>query len=227
MALTARQLNRATLGRQLLLRRERLAVVDAVRRVAALQAQEAASPYIGLWNRLADFDPADLDAAFAERTVVKASLVRITLHAVHAEDYPAFHDAMVSSLRASRLYDGRFTEAGLSIADIDALLPRLLEFLAEPHSKAEIEAMIEGAPRHGQPAGVVGAPDVRAAASRADRRAVVVRAAGVVRRRCAARGRRDRSRTPGPWRTCSGATSRRSGRLRCRTSPSSRCSGGG
>ncbi len=144
MALTARQLNRATLSRQLLLGRKRLDVVDAVRRVAALQAQEAASPYIGLWNRLADFDPADLDAAFAERTVVKASLVRITLHAVHAEDYPAFHDAMVSSLRASRLYDGRFTEAGLSIADIDALLPRLLDFLAEPHSKAEIEGMIEG-----------------------------------------------------------------------------------
>jgi hypothetical protein len=75
----------------LLLRREPLEVVDAVRRVVALQAQETASPYIALWNRLATFDPADLDAAFADHAVVKATLLRITLHAVHAEDYPAFH----------------------------------------------------------------------------------------------------------------------------------------
>lgn len=149
MRLTARQLNRATLGRQLLLRREPLAVVDAVRRVVALQAQEAASPYIALWNRLVRFDPADLDAAFADRTVVKASLVRLTLHAVGAEDYPPFHGAMASSLRASRLFDRRFTGSGLSAADADALVPDLLEFVAEPRAKAEIEGLL--AARLGEP----------------------------------------------------------------------------
>jgi Winged helix DNA-binding domain len=143
MRLTARQLNRATLGRQLLLHRERLDVPDAVRRVMALQAQEAASPYLALWNRLVDFDPADLDAAFAGRAVVKASLIRITLHAVRAEDYPIFHDAMVSSLRASRLYDRRFRETDLTIPDIDGFLPHLLGFLERPRSKTEIEAMVE------------------------------------------------------------------------------------
>ena len=50
--LTAGQLNRATLGRQLLLRRESLDVADAVRRVVALQAQDPASPYLALWNRV-------------------------------------------------------------------------------------------------------------------------------------------------------------------------------
>jgi hypothetical protein len=44
MRLTAPQLNRATLDRQMLLHRESLDVVDAVRRIVALQAQEAASP---------------------------------------------------------------------------------------------------------------------------------------------------------------------------------------
>ena len=82
--LTARQLNRATLGRQLLLGRDSLDVVEALHRVVALQAQEAASPYIALWTRLAGFDPADLDRAFAEHSVVKAQLMRITLHAVEA-----------------------------------------------------------------------------------------------------------------------------------------------
>jgi Winged helix DNA-binding domain len=57
MSPTARQLNRATLGRQLLLGREPLDVVDAVRRVVAIQAQEPASPYIALWNRVARLRP--------------------------------------------------------------------------------------------------------------------------------------------------------------------------
>jgi hypothetical protein len=127
----------------LLLRREPLEVVDAVRRVVALQAQEAASPYLALWNRLATFDPADLDAAFADHAVVKATLLRITLHAVHAQDYPAFHNAMLPSLRASRLGDRRFTTTGLSVADADALVPQLLEFAARPRSKAEIEDLLE------------------------------------------------------------------------------------
>lgn len=142
MRLTARRLNRASLGRQLLLRREPLGVVDAVRRVVALQAQEAASPYIALWNRLAAFDPADLDAAFAGHAVVKATLMRITLHAVHADDYPAFHSAMLPSLRAARLHDRRYTGSGLSIADADALLPELLEFAARPRGKAEVEELL-------------------------------------------------------------------------------------
>jgi len=69
-------LNRATLGRQLPLRRQDLGVVDAVRAMGALQAQSAASPYIGLWNRLTAFDPAALDRAFAERAIVRATLMR-------------------------------------------------------------------------------------------------------------------------------------------------------
>jgi hypothetical protein len=142
VSLTARQLNRATLGRQLLLHRESLDVVEAVRRVVALQAQEAASPYVALWNRVADFDSADLDAAFSDHAVVKASLIRLTLHAVMAEDYPAFHGAMLSSLRASRLNDRRYTTSGLSTSDADALVPHLVTFTARPRTKLEIEDLL-------------------------------------------------------------------------------------
>lgn len=42
--ITARELNRATLARQLLLRREPLDAAEGVRRVVALQAQQPASP---------------------------------------------------------------------------------------------------------------------------------------------------------------------------------------
>jgi hypothetical protein len=143
MSLTARQLNRATLARQLLLSREPVSVPEGVRRVGALQAQEPVSPYLALWNRLVDFDPADLDAAFADREVVKASLIRLTLHAVHADDYPSYHHAMLPSLRASRLGDRRFQASGLSPTDADALVPHLLEFLARPRTSGEIEDLLE------------------------------------------------------------------------------------
>ena len=142
MRLTAEQLNRAPLARQLLLRREPVAAADAVRRIVALQAQEPAAPYLALWARVDGFDPADLDAALAGGAVVKATLMRITLHAVVADDYPAFHEAMVANLRASRLNDKRFKATGLTPADADALVPHLLDLVAEPRTKDEIEARL-------------------------------------------------------------------------------------
>lgn len=142
MALTDRQLNRATLARQMLLAREPVSVGDAVRRVVAIQAQEPASPYIALWNRITAFDPAELDRAFSESAIVKASLMRITLHAVDVGDYPAFHAAITSTLRASRLHDRRFTSSGLSKDDADAIVPHLVEYASRPRSGAEIQAML-------------------------------------------------------------------------------------
>ncbi len=151
MRLTARQLNRATVARQMLLRRETLDVGEAVKRLVALQAQSPASPYLALWNRLADFDPTDLDRAFIDHIVVKASLIRLTLHAVHVADYPEFHNAMLPSLRGSVLYDDRFKSTGLSIADADALLPHLAEFTLEPRRGPEIEDLLEGLVGERQP----------------------------------------------------------------------------
>lgn len=148
MNVTARELNRATLGRQLLLGRESIGVADAVRRVVAVQAQQAASPYIALWNRLIDFDPADLDAAFANDVVVKATLMRITLHAVHAGEYRAFREAMEPTLRAARL-DDCFRGSGLTMADADALVTDVLAFADRSRTAAEIESWLErrlGAP---------------------------------------------------------------------------------
>lgn len=149
MAMTLRALNRATLARQLLLKRAPLDVTDAVGRLVALQAQHPASPYIALWNRLDGFDPADVDAAFQERKLVKATLMRITLHAVHADTYPVTQQAMQPTLRASRLNDRRFRVTGLSHADAEAAIPELLEFLHTPRSGAECEAWLTE--RHGAP----------------------------------------------------------------------------
>jgi hypothetical protein len=147
--ISARQLNRATLQRQLLLERQSLSVVEAVRRIVALQAQEAASPYIALWNRLRDFDPAQLDAAFATHAIVKAQLMRVTLHVVTADDYPSLHEAMQRTLRGARLYDRRFRSEGLTPAEADALIPEAVEYASSPRSNADMEAWLEQ--RYGGP----------------------------------------------------------------------------
>jgi hypothetical protein len=138
--ITGRELNRATLARQLLLGREALPVAAAVHRVVALQAQEPASPYLALWNRLSPFDPAGLDDVLAARAVVKGTLMRVTLHAVHARDYRVFREAMEPTLRASRLGDPRFTASGLTAADAGLLIPELLSYAGQPRTEAELAA---------------------------------------------------------------------------------------
>lgn len=140
--MTARELNRATLSRQLLLEREPLSVPDGVRRIVALQAQQPASPYLALWNRLSGFDPAELDAAFTRRSVVKATLMRITLHAVHAEDYQMFRAAMQPVLYGSRL-GSRFAAGRRTPADAEAVMAELLAFAARPRTAAEMSAWVE------------------------------------------------------------------------------------
>jgi Winged helix DNA-binding domain len=140
--LTALQLNRATLDRQMLLRRRKVSVVEAVNAVGALQAQSPASPYIALWNRISGFDPEELDRAFAAQKLVKATLMRLTKHAVTADDYPATFAALIPDLRGARLYDERFTKAGLSIEATDALVPGLQGWATQGRPSAEFEAWI-------------------------------------------------------------------------------------
>jgi hypothetical protein len=90
--LTAQELNRTLLERQLLLRRRKLPLPRAVERVAGLQAQWANSPYVALWSRLEGFERDQLTRALKRGTLVKASLMRVTLHIVSPRDYFAFHE---------------------------------------------------------------------------------------------------------------------------------------
>jgi Winged helix DNA-binding domain len=133
--LSQRRLNRATLARQLLLEPAHLSVVDAVGRIAGLQAQEPASPYIGSWARLAAFDPADLDAAIAARDVVKGTLMRVTLHLVTAADYRAFWPAVRPGLEQQRRQQRLEPPSAEAMT---ALIDRVTTFAAEPRSLGEL-----------------------------------------------------------------------------------------
>jgi hypothetical protein len=144
MTLSARTLNRTTLQRQMLLQRESLPVPEAVRRLMALQAQHAASPYVALWNRLEEFDPAAMDEAFVARDLVKATLLRLTLHAVHGDDYATFREAMESRIRSGWIGEERFQQFNLAAGgDLPTLLSDLLAFTEEPRTGAEVDAWLE------------------------------------------------------------------------------------
>ncbi|MFG3114521.1 winged helix DNA-binding domain-containing protein [Streptomyces sp. NPDC048197] len=142
MTVTARELNRATLRRQLLLERQALDVVEVIRRVVALQAQHAASPYLALWNRIDGFKAEQADHAFARGAAVKATLLRMTLHAVHADDYRLFREAMQPTLYAARL-GYHFAATGLTPAEGEALVPEVLKFADQARTAAEMETWVE------------------------------------------------------------------------------------
>jgi len=88
--LTSRELNRATLARQLLLQRANAKPLAAIERVAGMQAQWPPSPYIGLWSRLNGFKRETLERAILRGEVLKPTVMRGTLHLITKRDYPMF-----------------------------------------------------------------------------------------------------------------------------------------
>lgn len=85
--LTPRELNRALLARQLLLERASATLPRALERVGGIQAQSAASMYVGLWSRVDGLAREDLTRALERRTIVQGTLMRATIHLVSARDF--------------------------------------------------------------------------------------------------------------------------------------------
>ena len=99
--LSARELNRAMLARQLLLERVKLSVPKALERVGGLQTQDSRSGYIGLWSRLVEFDRDALTRALERRSAVQGTVMRITIHTVSARDYPLLTEGIRELRRQS------------------------------------------------------------------------------------------------------------------------------
>ncbi|HKV38663.1 MAG TPA: winged helix DNA-binding domain-containing protein, partial [Blastocatellia bacterium] len=138
--LTLRDLNRATLARQMLLAREKLSVPAAIERLVGLQAQLSSAPFVGLWTRLNDFRREDLARLIEDRTVVKATLMRGTLHTFTADDYCRFRSTLQPILTQgwSTLTKGRPLNF-----DLDKLLAAGHRFIdQEPRTFAEITSMV-------------------------------------------------------------------------------------
>jgi hypothetical protein len=137
--LTRRQLNRATLSRQMLLARERVPVVLAVERLAGMQAQEPMPPFVGLWSRVEGFTREDLHRALHDRTVVRATMMRGTPHLMSAGDYAALRACLQPVMDDARRILGARAEG----PELDRLLPVARELLEErPRGFNELRALL-------------------------------------------------------------------------------------
>src|SRR5918999_1029631 len=81
-----RELNRALLERQFLLRRVDLPAREAIEHLVGLQAQSVPPTYYGLWSRLEPFDPHELGRMLTDREAVRMTLMRGTVHLVTVRD---------------------------------------------------------------------------------------------------------------------------------------------
>jgi hypothetical protein len=57
-----------------------------IEHLVGMQAQVPQQPYVGLWSRLAEFVPLDLERLVLERAVVRTPVMRTTIHLVSADD---------------------------------------------------------------------------------------------------------------------------------------------
>ncbi|UJW84026.1 winged helix DNA-binding domain-containing protein [Devosia sp. SL43] len=92
--LTNRQLNRATLARQWMLERADIAIPDAIAFLLGLQAQTSGGPYQALWNRLRGFRHEDLTTLIVDKSLLRATSMRTTLHLHTAADMRAIRPVM-------------------------------------------------------------------------------------------------------------------------------------
>jgi hypothetical protein len=135
MRLSRRQLNRATMARQLLLERADIDVVSAVARLGGLQAQEPASPYLALWTRLRRLDAADVSTVIGDRRLIKATLHRSTLHLVAATDYRALLPALTAVTRTKWMNETR----GLPVRrTLPELAEEVLTYAQRPRTNVEL-----------------------------------------------------------------------------------------
>ncbi|WP_188191731.1 winged helix DNA-binding domain-containing protein [Nonomuraea sp. SYSU D8015] len=134
--ISRRALNRATLDRQLLLRRTDKGVVDVVEHLAGLQAQTPHTWYTGLWNRIAGFDPAEAAGLLESRALVRIALQRGTIHLVSARDCLAMRQLLQAVIeRMTRTTFGRRL-AGVDLDELEAAGRALLE--SRPMTFAEL-----------------------------------------------------------------------------------------
>ncbi|MEE8602770.1 winged helix DNA-binding domain-containing protein [Euzebya tangerina] len=136
--LTAHALTLATMARQHLLERSDFSVERVVADVVAVQAQHPPAVHLAIWNRLETVTTSQVAEAFRQGRLVRANLLRVTIHAARVEDHPWLLAAMTPTLRSARLDDRRYREAGLSPSDADEAVEDVIRLLRTPRSPREV-----------------------------------------------------------------------------------------
>jgi Winged helix DNA-binding domain len=139
--LNRRALNRATLERQLLLRRHELSAVEAIEHLVGIQGQAPLAPYVGLWSRLDGFETAELAKLIDERRVVRTPLMRGTVHMVTDRDC-LWLRPLVQQVLERTYSSSQFAKhtAGIDRDDVLALARELVD--ERPRTKTELSHLL-------------------------------------------------------------------------------------
>jgi hypothetical protein len=146
-----RRLGRRALGRSLLARQGLLerrpasawgddGVADVLRHLVGMQAQLPGDPYLGLWSRIADFDPATLSDLTADRRVVRIPLMRSTIHAVTADDACRLRPLVQPAIERTTAALERRTLDGVDMAELARVTRDLVA--ASPRTAADLERLL-------------------------------------------------------------------------------------
>jgi hypothetical protein len=135
--LSQRALNRALLARQQLLERVERPASELIEGLVGMQSQAPLAPYVGLWTRISGFAPDELARLMTDRAVVRASLMRYTLHLVTARDYVAMRP-IFAPLLAQRFRVSPFQRnvVGVDLDELARLARALLE--ERPRTAADL-----------------------------------------------------------------------------------------
>jgi hypothetical protein len=122
----------------LLLERVTRPVAATLEHLVGLQGQVPRVPHLALWDRLAGYDPAELDALMTSRRVVRTQLMRTTIHTVTAADALALRPLLQPVL--DRTFAGTAWGQRLRGRDVGAVVAEAAELLAErPMGRAELQ----------------------------------------------------------------------------------------
>src|SRR2546423_1400587 len=139
--LSQRGVNRATLARQLLLRRETMSATRAIEHLVGMQAQAPNAPYVALWSRLAGFHPEELATLLRDRRAVRGWFQRGTVHLVTARDALGLRAVMEPA--TARVFTGSPFSREVAGVDLGKLLSTGRALLDEaPRTRAELGRLL-------------------------------------------------------------------------------------
>ena len=148
--LTLRQLNRATLARQMLLARSRTSIVNATKQLVALQDQIARPPFVALWSRVEGVKREEIVKTLLDKRLVRGTSLRGTLHLMTAADFVRYRETLQTALdRGLKVLGARMDsvqiDPALAVAGKFFREPRTFDafrdHLAENFPKTDIRAM--------------------------------------------------------------------------------------
>ncbi|WP_456788022.1 winged helix DNA-binding domain-containing protein [Cellulomonas sp. P5_C5] len=140
--LTRAHLNRALLDRQHLLERRPGPAIEMVEHLVGLQAQNAWSPYVGLWSRVAGFRTDEIGEAFWDRSVTRIAVMRSTIHLVTAADALVL-PGLIAPLHAKDLRVNAQHSAALRSLDVPELTAAARELVeTEPRVTTELGRLL-------------------------------------------------------------------------------------